>query len=51
MPMLQYAGTLGPPNSQTNNWHGVIKCHLSNEKRAPNGCLGDLLGMKYYPVI
>ena len=24
--------------------------YLSNEKRAP-GCLGDLLGMKNYPVI
>jgi len=23
----------------------------SNEKRAPNSCLGDLLGMKCYPVI
>ncbi len=28
-----------------------LQVHLSSEKNPAPGCLGDLLGMKYYPVI
>ena len=32
-------------------WQKLVKkVEWSNEKKGPLGCLGDLLGMKYYPV-